>query len=59
MPLRNERAYEVLTKITFQRISKNRKGHRNGDTRQPLPSVMFVTIMRIKRTMVKIALIEN
>ena len=62
MPLRNERVYEVintLTKITFQKIESIIQGHRYGDTRQLLSSFMFLPVIRIKRVMLKIAVVEN
>ena len=48
-----------LTKITFQKISKYHWGHRYVNTRQLLSSFMFLPIMRIKRTTLKIAVIRS
>ena len=60
MPLRIERLYEVINKDYFLKDFKvSLKEHRYSDIRQLLSSLMFLHVMRIKRTILKIAVIEK
>ena len=60
MPLRNEGVYQVFNKDYFPKDFRvSFMGTGMGDTRQLLSSFMFLPVMRIKRTILKIAVIEN
>ena len=48
-----------LTKMLSKRFQSIIDGHRYGDTKQLLSSFMFLPVLRIKRKMLKIAVIEN